>query len=195
MTLVSGVLTEDFNYGYPYSGPVKSPPYFDYSVTVQGNDVYASSSYRRKDFTLQYLSKNDDPLNTDTGAHGGSSLAHPYYLLWPVLSWDDCQVLNLTLDVAKNSVMTFDRSFDGFINDNFVVVVNGKEMHNVTHTAGYSWTTQEIGLSAGVNNIYWILKTAVYNTTVLRNGVSQDLPAGSVPVLARYMRLANLVIQ
>lgn len=195
MTLIGGLLTEDFNYGYPYGGNTHaSPPYFAYSGAVEGSNTYTSSAYRRKDFTLQYLSKNDDPLNTDYGAHGGASLAHPNYLLWPLLDWDDCQVLNLNLTLEADATLTYDRSFDGYVDDLFVLVVNGKEIEQVTHTAGYSWTTSQVPLSAGVNDIYWVLQTSVYNTTVLRNGLSQDLRSGSIPSLPRYMRITNMVI-
>jgi hypothetical protein len=196
MTLVSGVLTEDFNYGYPYGANTQqSPPYFSYSGSVEASNTYTSSSYRRTDFRLQYLSKNDDPLNTDFGAHGGASLANPYYFMWPLMGWNDCQILNLQITLDANATMTYDRSFDGYVDDIFLLVVNGKEIEQVTHTAGYSWTTSEVSLSAGVNDIYWVLQTGVYNPTVLRNGLSQDLPSGSIPNLPRYMRMTNLVIQ
>lgn len=195
MTVTSGVLSEDFNYGYPYGGQtVVSPPYFNYSTSVQANDYYESTSYRRKDFTLQYRSKNDDFLNTDYGAHGGASTAFPNYLLWPLLDWEDTQALSLTISLDKDMTLSYDRSFDGHPDDLFVLVANGKELQSVTHTAGYSWTTSSVGLGAGTNEIHWVLQTAQFNPTVLRNGVSQDLPLGSVTSLPRYMRMTNLVI-
>lgn len=192
MTLTNGVLTEDFNYGYPYGSQLLlSPPYFDYSAHVDG---YGSSTYRRKDYTLQYLSKNDDLNNTDYGAHGGSSMNSPNYLLWPIMSWSDTQVLSLQVELDDSVTLSYDRSFDGDVDDLFVVIVNGKLAEQITHTAGYSWTTSKLGLAPGVNDINWVLQTSIYNPIVLRNGVSQTLRSGSITTLPRYMRIANMVI-
>lgn len=195
MTLNNGVLSEDFNYGYPYGSPtLLSAPFFDYSTSVQSSNTYASSSYRRKDYTLQYLSKNEDTGNRDYGSHGGASLNSPNYMMWPVLGWSDVQVLGLQVAIDGDLTLSYDRSFDGYIDDLFVLVVNGKETQQITHTAGYSWTRSSVGLSRGINDIFWVLQTAMYNPTVLRNGTSQDLRSGSIPALPRYMRIANLVI-
>lgn len=190
-----GALTDDFNYGYPYGHQTLiSPPYYDYSTSVAAGQQYASSSYRRKDFTLQYLSRADNSSNTDMGAHGGSSQAFPNYLMWPVMNWTDTQAMSLIFTMSTDMTLTYDRSFDGYTDDLFVVVVNGKEVQTVTHTAGYSWTTSSIGLAAGICEIHWVLQTADFNPIVLRNGVSQDLRSGSITYLPRYMRITNLQI-
>lgn len=194
MTLVGGVLTDDFNYGYPYNDQyVISPPGYLYSaqeLTNQGELL--STEYRRSDFRLQYLSPMDDANNKDIAPHGGSSLEFPNYLLFPLLQWGEVQILTVTIENTADGVFEYDRAFDGYIADNFLLLINGKEYENITNTSGYSWTRSSVQLGKGINRISFVLKTTDYNTYLVRNGEGQDVRQGSVPDLPRYMRITRL---
>lgn len=189
LTLTSGTFVEDFFYGYPYDAIVEAkPPEFDYvgAALTSAGVVTCTPG----DFTMHYGSV--DPNPDVYTPYGGSEVDNPYYMRFPVMSWDDASGIFLTVTTTDNAVLSFDRSFSGYVGDRLSVVVNGQERVSITGSAGYSWTSTQVALGRGVYDIAIVLKTAAYNSGVVREGMAQD--PGSVTDLFRYLRLCNLQI-
>lgn len=192
--LQSGVFNEDFNYGYPYNRVVaNSAPEFEYSGLghVWGGTV-PSSFKGRNSFTLHWANRDLEPKNYDAGIHGGSPSDNFYYLLFPVLQWNQVQVLTLKVHLFDSGTLTFDKSFDGYIKDNFYLVVNGQVRHHTDNTAGHGWTTVSFNLGRGWNQIDWVLVTSKYQPPKTRGGKSKT--PSKVPALRRYLRITSINI-
>jgi len=185
----SGTFQESFFYGYPYDAVVvQTPPEFDYvgaALTSAGTVVCTPG-----EFTMHYGSA--DPNPDVYTPYGGAEADHPYYMRFPVMSWNDAAGIFLTVTTTDEAVLTFDRSFSGYVGDRLSVVVNDQERVSITGSAGYPWTTTTVPLGMGVSDIAILLKTAPYTSGVVREGVGQT--ADSVTDLFRYLRLCNLQI-
>jgi len=194
MTLAGGVFNEDFNYGYPYNLQIPlSPPEFNYSneVHVFEGNVFPEP-YSRKQFTLHYKNRKDEPNNYDKGVHGGSQTTNFYYLIFPQIQWDDVQTFTMVVHLSAAATLSYDRSFDGYKTDRIYLVVNRKVMHMHSHSAGHGWTTDSTALRAGWNTISWVLKTGSYIPPVTHGGTT--VKARTPPKLPRYFRLTNINI-
>jgi hypothetical protein len=109
-----------------------------------------------------------------------------------VLGWDAVAGLFLTVVTTEPTTLSFDRSFSGYVGDRFIVTVNGAEQLSVSNSAGYSWTRSEVALGRGTYEIAFVLKTAAYQSGVIREGVGQSTL--QVNEVLRYLRLTNLSV-
>lgn len=193
LSLVSGVFNEDFDYGYPYDKIVgDSAPEFEYSGEARTHSgAYKSSFYGRKWFTLHYQNHKLEPKNYDVGIHGGSHDNNYHYLLFPVLQWNQVQVLTLVVYLSAPGVLSYDKGFDGYHKDEFYVVVNNVARHFHNNTAGHGWLNQTTTIGKGWNTIQFVLKTAKYVPPTTRGGTSVS---SKPPNLPRYLRLTSINI-
>lgn len=193
LSVQNSVLNEDFNYGYPYDKVVgDSAVEFEYSgeaLTPWGH--FKSSSYARKQFTLHYQNHRLQPKNYDYGIHGGSHSSNYFYMLWPLMQWDQFQVLTLKVNMTAPAVLSYDKGFDGYVKDEFYCLVNGRIMHMHTSTAGHGWTTYSTNIPRGNVTIQWALKTARYVPPRTRGGRTVS---SKPPNLPRYLRMTNINI-
>lgn len=201
-SIVGQVYSEDFNYGYPYTDPHRGfrtlPPQFTYNheaITARGV-LRTSTRFQalgRNAFTMCYLSKALEPNNIDLGAHSGAHNAAPYYMLFPVMQWNEVVVLDFVINVLDDhSYMTYDRSFDGVAGDRFIVIVNGQERAVFHRTAGHGWTTDIVFLTKGRARVQWVVQTKKYVPPVTRSGTAVSTTAPNVP---RYFRMCRLTVQ
>jgi hypothetical protein len=189
-TLADGVYTEDFVYGDPYSQRITvKPPQFDYvgtAVTNAGVLVCENST-----FELHYGSNADNPDASQP--YGGPTQINPGYLRFPTLSWGERAGLFLSVITSEPCMLSFDRSFSGYVGDRFIVTVNGAEKLAIGHSAGYSWTRSEIPLGRGVYKIAFVLLTAPFQPqAIIREGIAQS--PQTADDLLRFLRIANLSI-
>ena len=198
-TITGGTWYEDFNYGYPYGlGAYRSyrkgiPAEFTFSGTEHTpRGALVSTKYARTSFAVHYLNAATDPNNIDTAAHAGAHNFSPYYLLYPPLQWGETQMITLNIVLTADGNLIYDRAFDGHRLDRFILLVNGKERHGVTHSAGHHWVTDTIPLRAGANRISWVMITTTYTPPTFRNGISVATTAPKVP---RSFRLCRVSVQ
>lgn len=193
LTLSSGNLTEDFNYGNPYTAPISpSEPYIDYSTFVGApqprynpgsifNQYYASTKqyvdssngYRRSQYRLQNPSLAGW---TDTQAKNAPT-SSGYYLKWPVMRDDDSEVASMVINTgAGGGSVTFYTSFSGqsndvvgFYNTNYLGSVTALQV--ITNKASWAWSEHTFALQEGYNKIAWALITgAYYIGRIVNNG-------------------------
>lgn len=193
LSLSSGLFNEDFNYGYPYDKKVAdSAPEFEYSGEARTPHGLLTSSWQaRKQFTLHYQNHRLQPRNYDVGIHGGSHDNNYYYVLFPLIQWDQVQILTLKLYLSAPGVLTFDKGFDGYHKDRFYLVVNDHMRHLTSHSAGHGWHTMSTNLGQGLNVIHFVLKSAKYVPPKTRGHTA--LPH-KPPNLPRYLRLTSIQV-
>lgn len=194
LSLSGGVFNEDFNYGYPYDKVLAdSAAEFEYSGSARTHSgIYKSSFYGRKQFTLHYRNHRYEPKNYDVGIHGGSHDNNFHYLLFPILQWNQVQVLTLKLRLSAPGTLSYDKGFDGFHKDEFYVIVNNTVRHFHTTTAGHGWITQSTSIGAGLNVIQFVLKTAKYVPPRTRGGTG--VASSHPPNHPRYLRMTSINI-
>jgi len=189
LSLTDGTFVEDFFYGYPYDAIVEAlPPEFDYvgaALTSAGTVVCTPG-----EFTMQFGAT--DPNPDIYAPYGGSEVGNPYYLRFPVLSWDQAAGVFLTVTTTAPGELSFDRSFSGHVGDVLSVVVNDQERVSIGGSAGYPWTSTTVALGKGTFNIAIVLKAGSYSSAVVRGGLGQDPSA--ITDLFRYLRICNLQI-
>lgn len=189
-SLFNGLYTEDFVYGYPYHQvvPLRAPQ-LDYSgeaLTSAGPVVCEPGA-----FELHFDNGADNP-DTFT-PFGGPSADGPGYLRFPIMGWNESRGLFLTITTFTPCILSFSRSFSGYVGDRLVVTVNDMERLNITGSAGYPWTRDEIPLGKGVYRIAIMMVTAPYTKTgVVRGGIA--VGSNTQTALLRYMRLAHLQV-
>lgn len=193
LTLSNGTFTEDFSYnGLSPTGQVQVRPWeFDYSGTVVTNRGVVSCP--QQTFTMHGGDwgdwKNDTAL-----PYGGPPSSNNTYIRFPVLSWGQAAGMFLNVQTTAASVLTFDRSFSGYVGDVFSVMVNDVERMTITGSAGYPWTRTSIALGRGKWTIAFVLSTAKYlgQTAIIREGVAQG--SASITELQRYLRMTNISV-
>lgn len=192
--LTAGVFNEDFNYGYPYSRKVPySPDEFTYDVTVHTHQgTFKPSPYARRSFSLHYASRKTEPNNYDKGVHGGSQSNNFYYLMFPIMQWDQVHTMQMRFYLTAAATLSYDRAWDGNHRDVFHLIVNHAVMKRHEHSAGHGWTTDSVSLRRGWNTVAWVLKTASWVPPITRGG--RTVPGQKAPSMPRYLRLTNINI-